>query len=78
MPEITIPPKTRPEWGKLITGQIEHQYQNYVLQTKTYQMHKDVKNGILSKEQAIDDLFTLCNKYALAVQNDFKQIFKTW
>jgi hypothetical protein len=62
----------------IITGQIKQQYKNYVLQIKTYQMQKDVKDGKITKEQAIEDLYALCKKYALAVQNDCKQIFKTW
>lgn len=78
MTEITIPSKDRQEWSLLVSGKINHNYQNYVLQTKTYQMQKDISRGRISTEKAIDDLYTLCSKYALAVQKDFKQIFKTW
>ncbi len=49
-----------------------------MLQTRTYQMQKDVASGKMTKKQAIDELYSLCTKYALAVQNDFKQIFKSW
>lgn len=73
-----IPPKNRPEWRKIIIGEIEYKYKNYVLQTKIHQMRKDIKAEILTIEQAVDDLYDLCSKYALAVQTDFKEIFKTW
>lgn len=75
---ITIPDKSRAEWRKIITGEIEHTYTNYVLQTKTHQMRKDVKANKMTVDKAIDDLYNLCLKYALAVQTDFKKIFKTW
>ncbi len=73
-----IPEKNRTEWKKIITGEIEHNYKNYVLQTKIHQIRKDISNGRISMDNAIDDLYELCFKYALAVQIDFKQIFKTW
>lgn len=78
MGQITIPPKNRVEWRKLLTGQISYEYKNYVLQTKTYQMRKDIEAGKISIQQAVDNLYLLCSKYALAVQFDFKQIFKSW
>ncbi|MEA2042324.1 MAG: hypothetical protein U9N85_07205 [Bacteroidota bacterium] len=74
----TIPEKSRAEWKKIITGEIEHNYRNYVLQTKIHQMRKDVSKNKISIDNAIDDLYELCFKYALAVQIDFRQIFKTW
>lgn len=75
---VTIPSKNRPEWKQMIVGELNHQYRNYVLQTKIHQMRKDMKAGTLTIEQAVDDLYSLCSKYALAVQTDFKVIFKTW
>ncbi len=75
---ISIPPKDRPEWAKIISGDIEHPYRNYVLQTKIHQLHKEIGYKKITMNQAVDDLYSLCLKYALAVQPDFKQIFKTW
>ena len=75
---ITIPEKNRAEWKKIITGEIEHKYKNYVLQTKIHQLRKDISYKKISIDDAINDLYELCSKYALAVRNDFKQIFKTW
>jgi len=78
MANTSIPPKDRPEWEKMITGEIEHSYINYVLQARTYQMRKDIASGRLTIQEAIDELYKLSSKYSLAVQNDFKLIFKTW
>ncbi len=75
---ISIPPKSRSEWRDMITGKIEHNYGNYVLQMKIHQAKKEVAAGTTPVNKAIDDIYELCSKYALAVQNDFKTIFKTW
>ena len=75
---ITIPSKGRVEWKKIITGEIEHKYRNYVLQTKIHQLRKEISYNKITINKAIDDLYELCSKYARAVQVDFKQIFKTW
>lgn len=74
----TIPSKSREEWKKIITGEIEHSYKNYVLQMKIHQIRKEISYENKTINQAIDDLYKLCTKYALAVQPDFKEIFKTW
>lgn len=78
MANVTIPPKSRPEWRKLITGEISHEFKNYVLQLRIYQMRKDIQRGKVSIESSIDELYELSSKYSLAVQADFKEIFKTW
>ncbi|MBQ9469396.1 MAG: hypothetical protein IJU72_00415 [Bacteroidales bacterium] len=78
MSEPTIPPKNRPEWAKLVSGEIDHEFQNYVLQLRIYQLRKDIAAGKLTIQKAVDDLFLLCSKYMLAVQPDCKKIFKTW
>ncbi len=74
----TIPPIEREEWGKLLTGEIKHAYKNYVLQTKTYQMQKDVASGKLPLNKAIAELYALCEKYNLAVLSDLRIIFISW
>ncbi len=78
MANVTIPPKSRMEWAKLITGEIEHEFKNYVLQLRIYQMRKDIARGKITVERAVDDLYELSAKYSLAVQADFKAIFKSW
>lgn len=78
MANSSIPPKTRPEWSKIISGDISHEFKNYVLQLSIYQMRKDISKGKITINRAVDDLYNLCNKYSLAVQSDLKAIFKTW
>lgn len=78
MANITIPPKTRIEWAKLISGEIDYKFKNYVLQIRIYQMRKDISMGKLTLNAAIDQLYELCQKYSLAVQVDCKAIFGKW
>lgn len=75
---LTIPPKSRMEWKQLVTGRLQVQFKNYVLQMKVEQAKQNVQNGKQTAEQAIDELYDLCEKYALAVQIDCQNIFKTW
>ncbi|MBQ9212757.1 MAG: hypothetical protein IJ150_02285 [Bacteroidales bacterium] len=78
MAMITVPPKTRIEWTKLISGEIDYKFKNYVLQIQIYQMRKDISMGRLTLSAAVDRLYALCQKYSLAVQEDCKAIFGKW
>ncbi|MBR7067839.1 MAG: hypothetical protein IKI28_05925 [Bacteroidales bacterium] len=78
MTAASIPPKDRTEWRMLVDGTLDHKFQNYVLQLRIYQMRKDIKAGALTPEKALDELYQLCFKYALAVQPDLIAIFKNW
>jgi len=73
-----LPNVQRVEWKQLITGELEHEFRNYVLQVQLHQTKKDVRNGTVSVEQAVQNLYNLCSRFPLAVQTDFKQIFKAW
>jgi len=55
-----------------------HKFQNYVLQLKTVEYNRRISAGELTVQEAIDEMYELCDKYAVAVQNDFKHIFKEW
>ena len=68
MANVTIPPKSRAEWSKLISGEIDHKFKNYVLQIRIYQMRKDISMGRLTLDAATTQLYELCCKYSLAVQ----------
>lgn len=70
-----IPDKTRPEWRKLVKGEIDCQFKNYVLQLKVTQISKEIQEGETDVESAVDQIFTLCKKYEKAVTTDMKQIF---
>lgn len=73
-----IPPRSRAEWSKLITGEIQHEFKNYVLQLRIYQIRKDIEHGRTTIERSVDSLYELCMKYQLAVAEDCKEIFKVW
>ncbi len=72
---LTIPEKNNPKWRKILTGEIEHKYENYVFQTKIHQLRKDVKTEKVSIDDAVNDLYELCVKYATSIQTDLSQIF---
>lgn len=74
----TIPPKSRKEWHDLLTGDMPHTFKNYVLQMRVHQAQKEIKEGKTTPSAALDDLYRLCEKYALACKGDFISIFKTW
>ena len=78
MSALTIPPKNRMEWKQIVMGTIKHDYRNYVLQMKIHQACNDVASSTISVDEAINQLYDICSKYALAVQYDFKIVFKTW
>ncbi len=75
---VTIPAKSRPEWSQIVTGRLAYTFKNYVLQMRTHQMQKDIADKKINAQQAVDALYDLCSKYALAVQPDMKEIFKQW
>lgn len=76
--KYTIPDKNREEWKQLVTAQIEHRFRNFVLQMKSAEYKQKIEQGNMSILEAIEDMHELCSKYALAVQSDFKEIFKEW
>ncbi|HAS45125.1 MAG TPA: hypothetical protein DCS93_31875 [Microscillaceae bacterium] len=76
--KYTIPPRDREEWKMIVTGEIKHYFKNFVLQMKSNEYKRKIENGTLTPDEATDDLYQLCEKYAIAVQNDFKIIFKEW
>ena len=78
MSKNSIPPKNRPEWRKMVRGEIEHNFKNYVLQIHLHQLTQDIESGRISEENAIEQIYNLCKKYKLVVKDDFTQIFKTW
>jgi hypothetical protein len=78
MTKTSIPSIDREEWKKMITGEVVHNYRNFVLQLQLSQARKDVSTGKISLDEAVSKIHELCSKYAPSVKNDFMQIFKTW
>ncbi len=74
---VEIPDIHRPEWGQIITGEIEHTYDNYVFQTQLHQLQKDVRHNRMTISDAATQLYELCVKYSSSVESDLHQIFDT-
>ncbi|PZX19361.1 hypothetical protein LX69_00628 [Breznakibacter xylanolyticus] len=77
-PGKSIPPKSRKEWLDMVNGHIDYPFKNYVLQMRVHQAQKEIKEGTVTPAAAINGLYTLCEKYAMACKNDLIAIFKTW
>jgi len=75
---VRIPEKSRMEWKMMVKAEVVHTYKNFVLQLQLHQIQKDVKTNKTTVLQAVDIIYNLCLKYALAVQEDLKVIFKNW
>jgi len=75
---VRIPEKSREEWKMMVKAEVAHTYKNFVLQLQLHQIQKDVKTNKTTVLQAVDIIYNLCLKYALAVQEDLKVIFKNW
>lgn len=71
-----IPSKDRKEWQELLTGQLDVEFTNYILQMKVTQAKKDITNEVITIEKAVDEIHALCGKYVLAVKLDMEIIFK--
>jgi len=70
-----IPSKDRPEWKNLLSAESNIELNNFVLQMKITQAKKDIKKGKKSIDKAIDEIYSLCLKYALAVKQDINMVF---
>jgi len=70
-----IPPKDRPEWKSLLNPDNNIELNNFVLQMKITQAKKDIKKGKKTIENAVDEIYSLCLKYALAVKQDMDMVF---
>lgn len=75
---MKIPPKDRPEWLQIVNQEIDYKFKNFVLQMKSAEFSKKIKDGSISQTQAVDEIYSLCEKYALAVTIDLQNIFKTY
>ena len=70
-----IPKKNRPEWRKLLTGQLDVQIENFVLQMQVDNTRRAINSSKMTVEQGIDKIHELCVKYTLAVKSDMNTIF---
>ena len=72
-----IPDKTRPEWRKLLMGEIEVKLDNFVLQMQVDQTKRAILGSKITLEEGVDKIYSLCVKYSLAVKNDMNKIFNS-
>jgi len=70
-----IPSKDRPEWKNLLSPDSHIVLNNFVLQMKITQAKKDIKKGKKTVDNAVDEIYSLCQKYALAVKQDMEMVF---
>lgn len=71
-----IPEIDHPIWEKIITGEIKHDFTNYVLQLQVYKTQYDFKIKKISLNQAISNIHEVCKKYSRAVKKDIDTILK--
>lgn len=72
-----IPDTSNPIWKKIVTGEINHHFSNYVLQIQVYKIQHDVKQNIISIDNAIKTIHQLCVKYSRAVSKDINKILNS-
>lgn len=72
-----IPEKEHPKWGQLITGEITHKFSNYILQIQVFKLQRDFKLNMTTKEDAINNLYNICQKYYAIAKKDISEIFNT-
>ena len=70
-----IPEKSNKEWERLVTGENQVTFSSFSLQMAVARLNLSYKNGKVSMQEAIDELYGMCNKYQLAMKNDVKKIF---
>ena len=73
--EVEVPDKTRQEWRRLVRGELKHEFKFYVFQIRVHHAIRDIQQGKISEEKAIDELHALCSKYKLAAKTDLQAIF---
>ncbi len=72
-----IPSKDRPEWRKIVTGELHFEFQSFALQMKINQIKRFIEFGSISVDDGVDELYRLCKKYSVATGNDIKKVFST-
>jgi len=59
-------------WEKIIKNEISHKFNNYVLQLKIHQLQLDYKIGYIALDAAINELFSIYEKYSLLFEKEIK------
>jgi tRNA nucleotidyltransferase/poly(A) polymerase len=74
---IKIPSKKNPKWKELLNGKLDITLNNFFLQKKVNQLIDLSSREIITINNAIDELYTLCGKFcnAQGMYEDLIQIF---
>jgi len=74
---IKIPSKKNPKWKELLNGKLEISFNNFFFQKKVTQLIDLSSREIITINNAIDELYTLCGKFcnAQGMYEDLTQIF---
>lgn len=70
-----IPSVERKEWAGLITGKDTVKLSCFSLKMKISSLNMGYKTGLMSLDEAIDDLHAMCLKYEKLFKEDIKRIF---
>ncbi|MBN1117479.1 MAG: hypothetical protein JXA77_09760 [Bacteroidales bacterium] len=70
-----LPDINRPEWGKLIKGEINPDLSSFSLKMKINSSRQFYKMGRLKLEDAVKELHELCVKYEKIYAADLEKVF---
>jgi hypothetical protein len=71
-----IPPITRIEWKKMLSPDNDFNIQSYSLRLKLDTLKLNIRQKLISEEEAIDDLYKFCTENEDILISDFETIFR--
>ena len=71
-----IPPITRIEWKMLLSPDNDFNIQSYSLRLKLDTLKLNIRQKLISENEAVDDLYHFCNENQDILISDFENIFK--
>jgi hypothetical protein len=72
-----LPSIDNPIWRKLITKEIDYKFSNYIIQLHIFHLRNRYAMKQIDLQEAINELYQLCNKYTLLVKKDFQKLLNT-
>jgi hypothetical protein len=71
-----VPDINQKKWEQLIQGKVNVPLSSYSLQIKVNSLNRLYRNGFISIENAVKELYEMCKKYPKIYEDDLKKIFK--
>ena len=71
-----IPDISKQEWQEIIKGNVNSKLSSFSLQMKINSLNRQYNNGLISMDNAIKELYELCQKYEKIYKEDLNNIFK--